>query len=138
MDSFDVQFMCSCSTPPPRWTVLPFPTPHPLFLKKSGIHFSILFLSSSNPMEKVIPSSFSVGSLHLVLGASMRSSPRGKGHEEGSSAYTKAGLSLRNPPGYSRASTPKNQSLPTLLLCALTSDFTGVAHHHHLTLSKKN
>ena len=62
-----------------------------------------------------------------LLGAGMRSSARGKGHEEGGSAYAKAGSSLRSPPGYSRASTPKNQSLSTLLLCALTytSDFTG-------------
>ena len=58
-------------------------------------------------------------------GAGMRTSTRGKGHEEGGSTYAKAGLSLRSPPGYSRASTPKNQSLPTLLLCALNSDFTG-------------
>ena len=55
----------------------------------------------------------------------VRHSTRDKGHEEGGSAYTKAELSLRSPPGYSQASTPKNQSLPTLLLCALTSDFTG-------------
>ena len=52
--------MCPCSTSPPKWTVLPFlprphpPSPHPLFLKTSGIHFSILFLRSSNPMEEVI------------------------------------------------------------------------------------
>ena len=46
-------------------------------------------------------------------------------HEEGGSAYAKAGSSLGSAPGYSRASTPKNQSLPTLLLCAVTSDFTG-------------
>ena len=58
-------------------------------------------------------------------GASVRNSAHGKGHEEGGSAYAKAGSSLRSPPGYSRASTPKNQSLSTLLLCALTSDFTG-------------
>ena len=70
-----------------------------------------------------------------VLGASVRSSARGKGHEEGRSAYAKAGSSLRSPPGYSRASTPPNQSLPTLLLCALTytSDFTGAVPHHHLS-----
>ena len=60
-------------------------------------------------------------------GASVRNSAHGKGHEEGGSAYAKAGSSLRSPPGNSRASTPQNQSLPTLLLCALTytSDFTG-------------
>ena len=59
-------------------------------------------------------------------GAGERHSTRDKGHEEGGSAYAKAGSSLGSAPGYSRASTPqKNQSLPTLLLCALTSDFTG-------------
>ena len=58
-------------------------------------------------------------------GAGERHSTRDKGHEEGGSAYAKAGSSLRSAPGYSRASTPKNQSLPTLLLCALASDFTG-------------
>ena len=55
-----------------------------------------------------------------------RHSTLDKGHEEGGSAYANAGSSLRSPPGYSRASPPhKNQSLPTVLLCALTSDFTG-------------
>src|SRR5574337_588946 len=49
-----------------------------------------------------------------------------KGHEEGGSAYANSGSSLRSLPGYSRASPPqKNRSLPTVLLCALTSDFTG-------------
>jgi len=60
------------------------------------------------------------------VAAGNRSSTRGKSHEEGGSAYAKAGLSLRSPPGNSRASTPKNQSA-YFLLCALTytSDFTG-------------
>ena len=31
-------------------------------------------------------------------GASVRNSARGKGHEEGGSAYAKAGSSLRRPP----------------------------------------
>ena len=70
-------------------------------------------------------------------GASVRNSTCGKGHEEGGSAYAKAGSSLRSPPGYSRASTPQNQSLPTLLLCALTSDFMGAVPHQHLALSEK-
>ena len=63
--------------------------------------------------------------LAFLPGAGERHSTRDKGHEEGGSAYAKAGSSLGSAPGYSRASTPKNQSLPTLLLCALTSDFTG-------------
>src|SRR5574337_393305 len=55
-----------------------------------------------------------------------RHSTLDKGHEEGGSAYANGGSSLRSPPGCSRASPPqKNQSLPTVLLCALTSDFTG-------------
>ena len=56
----------------------------------------------------------------------MRSSVRGKGHEEGGSAHAKAGSSLRSPPGNSRASTPKPESA-YFLLSALTytSDFTG-------------
>ena len=63
----------------------------------------------------------------ILLGASVRNSACGKSHEEGGSAYAKAGSSLRSPPGNSRASTPQNQSLLTLLLCAVTytSDFTG-------------
>ena len=74
-------------------------------------------------------------SIHLmwerVFGASLRPSAHGKSHEEGGSIYTKAGSSLRSPPGNSRASTPKT-SLPTLLLCALTytSDFTRAVPHH--------
>ena len=36
-----------------------------------------------------------------VLGASVRNSAHGKGHEEGGSAYSKAGSSLRGPPGNS-------------------------------------
>src|SRR5574340_423665 len=55
-----------------------------------------------------------------------RPSTLDKGHEEGGSAYANVGSSLRSPPRYSRASPPeKNQSQPTVLLCALTSDFTG-------------
>ena len=72
-----------------------------------------------------------------VPAASMRSSTHGKGHEEGGLAYAKVGSSLMSPPGYSPASTPQNQSLPTLLLCALTSDFTGAVPHHHLAVSDK-
>ena len=42
-----------------------------------------------------------------MLGSGERHSTRDKGHEEGGSAYAKAGSSLRSPPGYSRASTPQ-------------------------------
>ena len=61
-----------------------------------------------------------------VLGARVRYSPRGKGHEEGGLTYAKVGSSLESP-WKSSSIYPHNQSLPTLLLCALTytSDFTG-------------
>ena len=60
-----------------------------------------------------------------VPGASVRNFAHGKGHEEGGSAYAKAGSSLRRPLFLSIY--PQNQSLPTLLLYALTytSDFMG-------------
>ena len=52
-------------------------------------------------------------------GASERHSTRDKGHEEGGWAYAKAGSSLRSPPGYSRASTPKKpQSAYFIALCS--------------------
>ena len=41
----------------------------------------------------------------FLLGASVRHSARGKGHEEGGSTYAKAGSSLRRPPGNPWAST---------------------------------
>ena len=39
----------------------------------------------------------------------MRTSTRGKGHEEGGLTYAKVGSSLRSLPGNSRASTPKTR-----------------------------
>ena len=45
------------------------------------------------------------------------SSARGKGHEEGGSAYAKAGSSFRSPPGNSRASTPKTRVCLLSALC---------------------
>ena len=71
-------------------------------------------------------------------GASVRNSARGKGHEEGASAYAKAGSSLRSPPGNSRASTPKTRVC--LLYCFVLSptplSLQGAVPHHHLSLWK--
>ena len=58
-------------------------------------------------------------------GAGERHSTRDEGHEEGGSAYAKADRASGVPPDILQHLPPKNQSLPTLLLCALTSDFTG-------------
>ena len=72
-------------------------------------------------------------------GASVRNSACGKGHEEGGSAYAKAGSSLRSPPGNSRASTPKTRVC--LLYCFMLSPtpltLQGAVPHHHLSLWKR-
>ena len=70
-------------------------------------------------------------------GANMRNSAHGKGHEEGGLAYAKAGSSLRSPPGYSWASTPKTRVC--LLYCFVLSPLTlrGAVPHHHLSLWKR-
>jgi len=63
-----------------------------------------------------------------MLGARVRHSARGKGHEEGGSTYAKAGSSEpQESPWKSSSIYPHNQSLPALLLCApiYTSDFMG-------------
>ena len=66
------------------------------------------------------------------------SSAHGKGHEEGGLTYAKAGSSLRNPPGYSRASTPPKTRV-CLLYCFVLSPLTllGAVPYHHLALSVK-
>ena len=58
----------------------------------------------------------STGILSLP-GASVRHSAHDKGHEEGGSAYSKAGSSLRSPPGNSRASIPKTRVCLLSALC---------------------
>ena len=60
----------------------------------------------------------STGILSLP-GASVRSSTHDKGHEEGGSAYAKAGSSFRSPPGNSRAYTPQTR-VCLLSACAFT------------------
>ena len=68
----------------------------------------------------------------------VRHSTRDKGHEEGGSAYAKAGSSLRSPPGYSRASAPQKTRV-CLLYCFVLSPLTllGAVPYHHLALSVK-
>ena len=79
----------------------------------------------------------STGILSLP-GASVRSSTHDKGHEEGGSAYAKAGSSLRSPPGNSRASTPQNQSLPTFCFVLSPAPLTlRGAVPHYLSLKKE-
>ena len=70
-------------------------------------------------------------------GAGEKHSTRDKGHEEGGSAYAKAGSSFRSPPGNSRAYTPKTRVC--LLYCFVLSPLTllRAVPHHHLALSVK-
>ena len=68
----------------------------------------------------------------MVLGARVRHSARGKGHEEGGLTYAKAGSSLRSPPGNPQASTPITRAC---LLCYFVLSPTpltlqGAVPHH--------
>ena len=74
-----------------------------------------------------------------VPGASVRNSARGKGHEEGGSAYAKVGSSLRRPP------VPKHLPPKTrvcLLYCVMLSTYSSDINRglspHHLFLEKVN
>ena len=67
-----------------------------------------------------------------MLGASVRHSARGKGHEEGGSAYAKAGSNLRSPPGNPRASTPITRAclLYYFVLSPTPLTLRGAVPHH--------
>ena len=68
-------------------------------------------------------------------GAGERHSTRDKGHEEGGSAYAKAGSSLGRPPDILEHLPPKTRVC--LLYCFVLSPLTllGAVPHHHLALS---
>ena len=68
-----------------------------------------------------------------LLGARVRHSAHGKGHEEGGSTYAKAGSSLRSPPGNPRASTPITRAcLPYYFVLSPTPLTLRGAVPHHL------
>ena len=69
---------------------------------------------------------------HFMLGAGMRTSTRGKGHEEGGSTYAKAGSSFRSPPGNAQASTPKTRVclLDYFVLSPTPLTLRGAVPHH--------
>ena len=70
-------------------------------------------------------------------GASVRNPARGKGHEEGGSAYTKVGSSLRRRP-VTEHLPPKTRVC--LLYCVMLSTYSSVINRglspHHLFLEK--
>jgi len=79
-------------------------------------------IKEQSTLKGIFPSEQQVSGIKLfskLLGASVRNSAHGKGHEEGGSACAKAGSSLRSPPGNSRASTPKTRVC--LLYCFVLS-----------------
>ena len=85
------------------------------------------FPDSTHPaLSTRLPQYFTWTTVNLSPAGSRRSA-RGKGHEEGGLAYTKAGWSLRSSPANSRASTPPKPESAYFLLCAFTytSDSTG-------------
>ena len=67
-----------------------------------------------------------------MLGAGVRHSAHGKGHEEGGSTYTKAELSLRSPPGNSQTSTPITRAclLYYFVLSPTPLTLRGAVPHH--------
>ena len=73
-----------------------------------------------------------VGDGQEVLGARVRHSAHGKGHEEGGSTYAKAGSSLRSAPGNPRASTPITRAclLYYFVLPPTPLTLRGAVPHH--------
>ena len=67
-----------------------------------------------------------------LLGASVRHSAHGKGHEEGGLTYAKAGSSLRSPPGNPQASTPITRAclLYYFVLSPTPLALRGAVPHH--------
>ena len=78
-----------------------------------------MILKSDKENMKCLGTSGLEGTTMSSCGEPVRHSAHDKGHEEGGSAYAKAGSSLRSPPGYSRASThQKPESAYFIALCS--------------------
>ena len=76
-------------------------------------------------------------SLGTMPGAGERHSTRDKDHEEGGSAYAKAGLSLRSPPLEILEHLPPNQSLPTFCFVLSPTPLTSQGGCPPLPVSEK-
>ena len=88
------------------------------FGKLSSGHKTGEFSFHSNPKER-------------LLGASVRNSAHGKGHEQGGLAYAKAWSSLRKPPVPSRASNPK--TIVCFMLSPTPLTLRGALPHNHFS-----
>ena len=71
-----------------------------------------------------------------MLGASVKNSACGKGHEEGGSAYAKAGSTQESPWKFSSI-YPQNQNLPTFCFVLSPLTLLGAVPYDHLALSVK-
>ena len=132
LDSFTWQYTCKIHP----WFLLGLMV-HPViflntiplhvFWRKNNVPFPFLF--SSLRLSPAMKGRWTGGKQKLITLHTpyiawcrepvVRSSTRGKGHEEGGSAYTKAGSSLRSPPGNSRGnSTPKTRVCLLSALCS--------------------
>ena len=105
--------------------------------KGTGIKMNCQKIDKQREIDSIIyicaPLNFLYLSMSSVmLGASVRHSTHGKGHEEGGSTYTKAGLSLRSPPGNPRASTPITRAclLYYFVLSPTPLTLRGAVPHH--------
>ena len=96
-----------------------------------GKVMSLLFTMLSRLVITFLPRSKRLF-ISWLLGAGVRHSAHGKGHEEGGSTYAKAGSSLRSPPGNSRASTPITRAclLYYFVLSPTPLTLRGAVPHH--------
>ena len=116
----------------PRHALMNPTPPSWLFLLSSRLqsclHMLINLLSPQLCIDSVLYSNSS-----SVLGAGVRHSAHGKGHEEGGATYAKVGWSLRSPPGNPRASTPITRAcLPHYFVLSPTPLTLRGAVPHHL------
>ena len=98
------------------YSIQPSHTPFPLW-NQFVVPCPVLTVASW-PAYRFCKRQSKCSGISMLLGASVRNSARGKGHEKGGSAYAKAGSSLRSPPGNSRASTPKTRVCLLSALCS--------------------
>ena len=121
---------------------------------KEGPHLSMMGASQGFPLAAPPVGVFSLGTTRItgslscgarevrspctwregarLLGAGMRHSAHGKGHEEGGSSYAKAGSSLRSPPGNPEASTPISRACLVYYFALFPTPLTlqGAVSHH--------
>ena len=97
---------------------------------KKGFPTLLMVIKFITSMNSLVYKKNSISS--KLLGAGVRTSTHGKGHEEGGLTYTEAGSSLRSPPGNSWASTPITRAclLYYFVLSPTPLTLQGAVPHH--------